>query len=286
MATPTVLYGKQFEDNIQLGTQQLISKFRQKAIVKTGVKGSSKSFGYVDSETVRTKTSRNADTIYDDASANRVTAYLEFYYKALMMDKEDELQIIADPKSTYVTTTLAALRRKMDSVLLAALRGNKYTGKSGTSTSALPSAQKIAAGSTGLTLAKLISALELFNGADVDENEEKFIAIGAQQLSDLLGITQITSADYNSLKALVPGKVVNFMGFNFTLSNLLTKSSSTRYCIAWAKSGAGLAIGQDIVGRVDEVQSKHYNWSTYGSMFIGSTRIEDEKVVEIACIES
>jgi len=285
MAVPTVLYGKQFEDNIQLAAQQLVSKFREKCVVKTGVKGSSKAFGYTDKENARDKSGRMQDTIYDDASANRITAYLEFKYKALMMDIEDELQIIADPKSAYVTSSLASLRRVMDSKLLDALRGTKYTGVNGTGTSALPAGQKIAAAASGLTLNKLLATLELFNDADVDEMDEKYIAIAPQQLTNLLNITEIKSSDYNTLKALVPGKVANFMGFNFTVSNLLTKVGTTRYAMAWSKSGAGLAIGKDIVGRVDEVQSKHYNWATYASMFIGATRIQDEKVVEISCTE-
>ena len=240
----------------------------------------------MDSETARTKSSRLTDTVYDDPSANRVTAYLQLYYKALEQDKDDELATIADPRSSYVTTTLAALRRQIDSTILAAVRGTKYTGENGTGTSALPSAQKVAAASSGLTLAKLISALEILNSADVDENEEKILVVGAQQVSDLLGITQFTSADYNTLRTLVPGKLTPFMGFNILMSNLLTKSGSTRYCLAWAKSGVGIAIGQDIKVRVDELQTKHYDWATYASMYAGATRIEDEKVVEISCIES
>ena len=240
----------------------------------------------MDSTDARTKSSRNVDTIYDDPSANRVTAYLTYYYKAIEQDKEDELKTIADPKSSYVTVTLASLRRAMDTELLTALRGTKYTGENGTTASSLPSAQKIAAASSGLTMSKLIDTLELFNSADVDENEPKYLAIGPKQVSDLLAITQFTSADYNTIKTLVPGKIVPFMGFNLMMTNLLTLSGSTRYCIAWAKSGAGLAIGADIKTRVDELQTKHYDWSTYASMYIGATRIEDAKVVELSCVES
>jgi hypothetical protein len=286
MADISTLYGKQFEDNIRLGAQQLIAKFRDRVIAKTGVKGKSTSFGIVDEESARKKTGRHTDTIYDDPSHTRVTCYLDYWYKALMLDPDDELKVVADPKSSYVQTSLAALRRQIDASIITAINGTKYTGEKGTTQNSLPSGRKIAASSAGLTIAKLISALELFNDEDVDENEPKFIAIGPKQLSDLLNLDKVTSADYNTLKALVPGKVVQFMGFNFVLSTQLAKSGDDRLCLAWAKTGVGLAIGQDIVGRVDEVQVKHYAWSTYASMYIGATRIEDEKVVEIACLES
>jgi hypothetical protein len=70
------------------------------------------------------------------------------------------------------------------------------------------------------------------------------------------------------------------------VSSRLGGLSTARPVLAWAKSGLGLAIGQDIKTRVDEVQDKHYAWSTYASMFIGATRIDDKKVVRIICDES
>lgn len=286
MGNISEFYVKQFEDNIELGAQQVISKLRDRCVVKGGVVGKSKAFGYVDKEDSREKTSRHPDVVYDDPNNTRCTAYLSYHYKALLQDPDDSAKVLADPKSTYVTISLASLHRKMDSKILAAARGTKYTGENGTTESALPATSKVAVSTTGLTLAKLRSTLELFNDADVPEEEAKFFCIAPQQLTNLLSITELTSADYNTLKVLVPGKVVTFMGFNFIMSNLLTKVSTTRFCMAWAQSGMGLAIGKDITGRVDEIERKHYAWSSYVSMFIGATRIQDVKVVEIGAKEA
>ena len=136
-----------------------------------------------------------------------------------------------------------------------------------------------------MTLAKITSTLEKFNDADVNEEEAKFFAIGPKEVSQLLAIEKLTSADYNTVKTLVPGKIVSFMGFNFIVSTLLAKSGTTRYCMAWAQSGLGLAIGQDIVGRISELPEYHYAWGAYASMFVGATRIQDVKVVEIGAKE-
>jgi len=150
------------------------------------------------------------------------------------------MKILADIKSKYAQTPLAALNRAMDTALLEAARGTKYVGEDGTTSESLPSTSKVAVGSDALTLAKITSTLELFNDADVDENEPKFWAMGPQQLSDLLKLEKLTSADYNTLKTLVPGKIATFMGFNFIVTNLLAKTTTTRFNIAWARVRSGI----------------------------------------------
>ena len=167
-------YVKQFEDNIELGAQQIISKFRDRCLVKTGVVGKSKAFGYVDKEDAREKNSRHSNVIYDDPNNVRCTAYLKYHYKAILQDPDDTAKVLADPKSTYVMVSLASLRREMDSKILVAARGTKYTGEEGTTEKALPSASKVAVGSDGITLTKITSTLEKFNDADVPEDEPKF----------------------------------------------------------------------------------------------------------------
>lgn len=281
------LYGRQYEDNIVAGVQQMVSKMREKVTVKSGVRGDSKSFGWIDSVDAREKTVRHSDAVIDDPGHNRATAYLRYYYKKLMLDPDDEIKVIADPKSTYVKNTLASLRRKMDDVIISAAFGTKYTGQKGTSTSSFPATQEISADGTNvITLEKIIAALELFNDADVDENEEKYLAVSPKVLSELLLTDKLTSADYMTLKALVPGKMVNALGFNFMVTTRLPVSNNVRDCLAWSKSGLGLAVGKDITGKVDEDKNKHYSFFTYASSMIGATRTQDERVIKIQANEA
>ena len=47
----------------------------------------------------------------------------------------------------------------------------------------------------------------------------------------------------------------------------------------------GLALGKDIQTKISERADKNYSTQVYLCMTIGATRVEDEKVLEIACTE-
>jgi hypothetical protein len=66
----------------------------------------------------------------------------------------------------------------------------------------LPSGQKIAHGSAGLTIAKLISAKKIMDQNSVDPSIERYIVVSPEQIEDLLNTTSVTSADFNSVNTL------------------------------------------------------------------------------------
>lgn len=102
----------------------------------------------------------------------------------------------------------------------------------------------------------------------------------------MLGTTQITSADFNSVKALVQGDIDTFMGFKFIRSERLgLDGNSNRQVLAFTNTSMGLALGKDIQTKISERADKNYSTQVYLCMTIGATRVEDEKVIEIACTE-
>ena len=107
-----------------------------------------------------------------------------------------------------------------------------------------------------------------------------------RQISDLLNITEVTSSDFNTVKALANGEINSFLGFNFIVSNRLALSSTTRSCIAFAQDGIALGIGKDVNARIDERSDKSYATQVYYCTSIGATRMEEAKVVEVQCTES
>ena len=105
----------------------------------------------------------------------------------------------------------------------------------------------------------------------------------AKEITSLLGDDKVTSADYNSVKALVAGQIDSFMGFNFIRTERIAAAGGDNLALAFTQSALGLALGRDINTRISERDDKNYATQVFLSMTIGATRVEDEKVVEIAC---
>jgi len=114
----------------------------------------------------------------------------------------------------------------------------------------------------------------------------RFLVCGPQQIADLLAVTQVTSSDFNTVKALAQGDINSFLGFDFITSNLLTQDATpNRQVFAFAADGIKLGIGKDITAKISERDDKSYSTQVYYSMDLGATRMEEEKIVEIACVE-
>ena len=176
--------------------------------------------------------------------------------------------------------------RAMDDAIISAATGSAYGGVAGGTPVVLPAGQKIVHNSTNLTIAKVLAAKKLLDAAEVDPDEQRFLICTADQISDFLNITEVKSSDYNTIKALAQGQIDTYLGFKFIRSERLGQDATpNRQVLAFTKSAIGLALGADITTKISERSDKNYATQVFLSMTIGATRIEDEKMVEIACVE-
>jgi hypothetical protein len=294
----TTAFVEQYKANIQLLSQQKGSVLRD-SVMNESVRGKTCFFDQIGKTNAVKKTTRHGDTplVGSEHARRRVT--LEDYEWADLVDQLDKVKMLNDPTSAYAISAGMALGRSMDSAIIAAATGSADTGVDGSTAVALPAAQQVAvtvgapSGFTndGLNIQKLIQARETFGLNDVDVNDpmnQLSIVVSQKQISDLLEDQEIQSSDFNTVRALVRGEIDTYLGFKFIRTQLLAHDSSTdiRTCFAFAKSGIGLAVGQDIMGRISERDDKSYSTQVYASMSIGATRLEEEKVVSIACDES
>jgi hypothetical protein len=279
----TTAFVEQYSANIQMLSQQMGSLLRDKVRVESVV-GKNAFFDQVGKVTAQLKTSRHSDTPQIDTPHSRRRVSLGDYEFADLIDQQDKVRLLIDPTSSYAQAAAMAMGRAMDDVIITAALGTAYTGETGTGTESVQTG--VVKGTTGLTVAKLISAKDLLDKADVDPSIPRHVMCGPEQLGNLLGDSEVTSSDFNTVKALVQGELDTYLGFKFTVTNRLPKTGNDRTCIAYAEDGLLLGIGKDISARIDERADKSYATQVYYCQSIGATRMESAKVVPIVAVEA
>ena len=288
---------EQYKANVDIPLQQRGSRLRQGVMVDNDVVGKRKFYEQIGTIEVVARQSRHSDTPLTPHPHARRALDLVTFEAADLIDNDDQVRMLIDPESSYSQSIAMAMGRQMDRVIITAATGNANTGVSGGTSTAHGAGQQIAvtydeAGGSGtnfgLTIGKLRRARNLLTTADVPEDEDLFIAVRAQQIQDLLQDDELTSVDFNTVKALVNGEINQYLGFTFLNTQLLTNSSSTDITtvLVWARSGIKLGIGREPAGKITERPDKSYSVQVYYAMDIGATRMEEEKVVDIQCDES
>jgi hypothetical protein len=291
MSDISTAFVKQFGSNLDFLVQQKGSLLRNAVRVET-VTGEEAYFDQLASTAAQKKTTRNSDTplIKSDHRRRRVSMY--DYEWADLIDKEDKLKMLLDPQSDYAINAAWALGRSIDDAIIECFSNTAYTGKAGGTSQNFPAANIVTGGATRLTLAKLLDAKAILDNADCDPSEERFIAVTGTQLTDLLNISEIKDADFNTVRALVRGEVDTFLGFKFIICNrvsfpygLTSVAANYRSVPVWLRSGVCLAMGKDINTQITQRADKSYSTQVYASMSIGATRMEEAKIVQILCTE-
>lgn len=294
--------------NVYQLSQQRMSRLGP--CVRTEVfKGKTEYFDRMGLATAQPKPARNSPTPNLDIPLSRRAVTTTMYEWATLVDRKDKLQQIHDPENQFAQAASMALGRSMDQVLIAGALGNAATGEAAATSTSLPTSQKLAAVSQGaissLNVATLLAVKQKMDAAEAVG--PRYLVHNAAQLQNLLGQTQVTSADYNTVRALVHGDIDTYLGFKFIHTELIVASSvystgatfdpsSGLYSTAgnalsipsgansaFAFVGDGLLLGknEEAVGRIDERPDFSYSMQVYNSMDFGAVRMEEVKVVEI-----
>lgn len=274
-------------------------------------KGKAEYFDRMGLAIAQKKVARNSPTPNLDITLSRRQVSTATYNWSTLVDRKDKLLQIHDPENQFAQAASMALGRQMDSTIIAAALGNAQTGESGATPVALPNAQKLASVAQGAISGLNVNAL-LAIKAKMDAAEavgKRYIVHNSAQLQSLLGQTQVTSADYNSVKALVNGELDTYLGFKFIHIEFLAASTlyssaatfdpstglyssaggalsvATGMNSAFAFVGDGLILGknEEAVGRIDERPDMSYSMQVYNEMDFGAVRMEEVKVVECVC---
>lgn len=288
----TTAFVDQYRANVQMLVQQNGSKLRGLVDFES-VRGKTAYFEQIGAVHAVKKTGRHVDTPQFNTPHSRRRLDVATYNWADLIDNDDKVRMLIDPTSDYAKAAAMAMGRAMDVEIVDAALGTAKTGAAGETEIELPVTQVVAAGASGFTFDKLREVKRLFDAADAPM-EGRYIALTATQLDNLLSETKVTSADYAAAKALVRGELDNFMGFKFVQVNgkrsdgtliLPVNEADERRCLAWQKTGIKLGIGEDVIAKITERDDKCYATQVYYEMVLGSTRMQENLVVEIDCKE-
>lgn len=288
----TTAFVEQYKGNVTMLAQQKGSRLRG-TVHEEPVTGKHAYFEQIGPTEAQDRTTRHGDSPLVNTPHDRRRVSLITKHWGDMVDDPDKVRMLIDPTSAYAQNAAWAMGRAIDDELIAAATGTAFVGEAGTTARQLPAKQKVAldyvesgsAADSGLTIAKLRRAAAIFGENDIDEDEERIMVVSQEQLTNLLMTTEVTSADFNVVRALVEGTVHRFMGFRFIRTQRLKKSGGVRTCFAYVRSGIALGVGRNPVGHIAPRPDKSFDTYVYFAMDVGATRLEEQKVVEVACKE-
>jgi hypothetical protein len=280
----TEAFVQAFSANFYHLAQQMDSRLQSRVRVEPGIVGDSKKINRIGATAAQKKTTRHGDTPLIETPHSTRWIDLDDYEWADLIDQLDQKKMLASPQSDYLKAGVAAMNRSKDDVIYAAARGSARTASG---TTALPSAQKIAHGGTGLTKAKIVQAKKIFRGNEADEEngEQLYFTYTDLALEDVLNDTTLTSADFLAVQMLQSGSMKGrWAGFEWVpFQRVATADAGATFMlIAWARSGVALGVGQEIMTRLTERADKSYALQPYACMSLGAVRVEEAKVVEVA----
>jgi hypothetical protein len=283
---------QQYKDNVRQLSQQKGSRLRRTVRDDGSIVGTNVYFDRIGQTAAQRVLNRHSDTPLQNTPHSRRSAYMYDYDWADLVDWPDKLKTLYNPTNPYAVSAGYALGRSQDDEIIAALGGTAATGVDGSGSQALPAAQKVAvadhtydsgSGDVGLTVGKLIHANKILQDSDVDEDQKRYCVCTSEQIADLLTTTEVTSSDYNTIKALVQGEINTFMGFEFIRTQRLLTSSGDRLIYCYTESAIGAGVPEDIMVDIGPRRDKRMATQVYAKMSCGAVRVEDEQVVEIAC---
>jgi hypothetical protein len=300
---------QQYTANVYHLSQQMGSRIGPVVRTETFT-GKAEYFDRLALATALKKVGRNSPTPNLDITHSRRMVTTSMYEWATLVDRKDKLQNIHDPENQYAKSAMFALGRSMDNVIINAALGTAATGESGSGTQTLGTAQDVLAVAGGVASRMNVQAL-LKAKLLMDQAEAvgpRYFVHTAAMLEAMLEQTQVTSADYNTVKALVRGELDTFLGFKFihtellplfsatgntadtfdpssglhsSAGNALTPGATTVSGFAFVGDGLLLGRNEGAVGRVDERSDYSYAHQVYASMDFGAVRMEEVKVVQV-----
>lgn len=268
----TAVFIDSFDAEVKLAYQG-IKSLRETVRVKTGVVGSTHRFPKAGAG-VATQHNRGNDVVAMNLGRDKVTVTLSDWDAFDYEDIMDINKLNFDDKKIIAESTVKAIGRREDQLIIDALEAgvdlvNMLVGN----------------GTAAMTVDYIRQASQKLDENNVPA-EDRTIIFSSKQKEQLLNETEVTSSDYNSVKALVMGQIDTFYGFKFIMIGGRTEGGLPRaqgveqYAYAYHKDAIGLAVGKDMTTMVDWIAEK-LAWQIGCVYSAGAIVIDNEGIVAI-----
>ena len=229
--------------------------------------------------TASAKTTRATATPVVDTPFSRRKSIPSTIAVGDIVENAEIVQMLPDPKSAIASEFAYAIARGYDDAVIAAAVGASRDGDGGSV--AIPAAQDLGAGTAEMTMDAIYEVAELYLTNNIDPAIPKLWVIGPAQARQLLALNEYNNADYNTLRPLMSGHVVPFMGFNFVVSTRLLAGdgANSSKTFVTTSDAIGLQVNQSMLAEVAKDPSVSFAWRVYAEATFGAVRVEDEKVV-------
>lgn len=248
--------------------------------LRTGVTAATHKFPKIGSGVAQVRIPQS-DVTPLNVTYSQATVTLEDWIAAEYSDIFNQAKVNFDERQELVQVVGKAVSRRADQLIIDAVAA------SGTS---LTVSNDIGGTDTNMNVAKLIEAKKLLDGANVPM-DGRHLLIHAANLAGLLNETEVTSSDYNTVKALVQGDINTFLGFKIHTIGDRSEgglagggAGQDRTVYAWHQSALGMAEGIGIRSEINYIPEKT-SWLVASMFSAGAVAIDAGGIVAISCRE-
>jgi hypothetical protein len=195
-----------------------------------------------------------------------VEVTMQDWYAPEYIDKLDELKININERQAIAKSAAAALGRKTDALLIAAMDAGANSTQIHDTSSAIEKAD-------------LLSLFETVGNADMPEDGERYLAMSPSGFADLYGITEFASSDFvgpQNLPFAGGMTMKDFLGFKIFSTSAVAGGKN----FAYHTQAVGLGINSDVSTEVNYVAEKVSHLAT-SMMSMGAVVIDDDGVYEV-----
>lgn len=248
--------------------------------LRTGVTAATHKFPKIGSGVAQVRIPQS-DVTPLNVDYSQATVTLQDWIAAEYSDIFNQAKVNFDERQELVQVVGKAVARRADQLVINALAASSTSNTVATT---------IGGSGTNLNIEKLIAAKKALDTKNVPM-EDRFMLVHAASLAGLLSETEVTSSDFNTVKALVQGQLDTFLGFKIITIGDRDEgglvgggSGQTRKVWAWHKSAVGMAESLGIRSEINYIPEKT-SWLVASMFSAGAVAIDNTGIVEITCTE-